>query len=293
MIFIGLAFFISYAMAFPFLFGGLRNDSVAFVTLASAYMFVPALCVLIVKKFYLKEKIANDLMISFRLNRWFLVAWFLMPVLSMLAFGISLLFPDVTYTPDMGGYFSRFASKMSPQQIEAAKESLRAFPLPPLLFSALQGMLAGVSINVLFAFGEELAWRGFLLKSFTKMRFFKASFLIGCIWGLWHAPLILMGHNYPEHPRIGVLMMIAWCILLSPIFVYITIKAKSVIASSIMHGTLNGTAGLSILLIAGGNDLTTGITGFSGIIALVFANLFLFIYDRFISGENIMMDHLQ
>lgn len=293
MIFPGLAFFISYALAFPFLIGGLRNDSVAFVTLASAYMFVPALCVLIVKKLYLKERLANDLMISFRLNRWFLVAWLLMPVLSMLAFGISLLFPDVTYTPDMGGYFSRFASKMSPQQIEAAKESLRAFPLPPLLFSALQGMLAGVSINALFAFGEELAWRGFLLKSFTKMRFFKASFLIGCIWGLWHAPLILMGHNYPEHPRIGVLMMIAWCILLSPIFVYITIKAKSVIASSIMHGTLNGTAGLSILLIAGGNDLTTGITGFSGIIALVFANLFLFIYDRFISGENIMMDHLQ
>lgn len=111
---------------------------------------------------------------------------------------------------------------------------------------------------------------------------------MGAIWGIWHAPIILMGHNYPEHPELGVLMMTIWCILLSPLFNYITIKTKSVIAASLLHGTLNGTAGLSILLIMGGTDLTVGVTGLSGFVALILVIAAIYIYDYKISKEKIM-----
>jgi D-alanyl-lipoteichoic acid acyltransferase DltB (MBOAT superfamily) len=30
------------------------------------------------------------------------------------------------------------------------------------------------------------------------------------IWGLWHAPVILQGHNYPGYPLLGVLMMVVF-----------------------------------------------------------------------------------
>ena len=38
----------------------------------------------------------------------------------------------------------------------------------------------------------------------------------GVIWGFWHAPLILNGHNYPQHPVVGVFMMVAFSMRGSP-----------------------------------------------------------------------------
>jgi len=124
------------------------------------------------------------------------------------------------------------------------------------------------------------------------MRFLKAALIIGFIWGIWHAPLILMGHNYPQHPRIGVLMMTVFCILLAPIMQYLTIKSKSVIAAAIAHGTFNATAGISIMTVSGGNDLITGMTGIAGFIALFIFVLAIFVYDYFISKEKIMLNKL-
>ncbi|MEM2776662.1 MAG: hypothetical protein QXU83_05240 [Candidatus Bathyarchaeia archaeon] len=65
-------------------------------------------------------------------------------------------------------------------------------------------------------------------------------------------------------------MMIIFCILFSPIFNYIRLKSKSVITTVIMHGSLNGTAGLPLLIIKGGNDLTVGVTGAAGLITSLY-----------------------
>jgi hypothetical protein len=100
--------------------------------------------------------------------------------------------------------------------------------------------------------------------------------------------MVLMGHNYPQHPVIGVFMMTAWCILLSPLFLYFRLKGGSVIQSAIMHGTLNATYGLSVMMVAGGNDLTRGMTGVPGFIVLVVVLLIIYAYDTRISGERIM-----
>jgi len=61
--------------------------------------------------------------------------------------------------------------------------------------------------------------------------------------------------------------------LLTPIFVYVRVKAKSVIAAAIMHGTLNGTAGLALMMVRGGNDLTIGLTGVAGFVVLLLVNI--------------------
>lgn len=101
-------------------------------------------------------------------------------------------------------------------------------------------------------------------------------------------PLILQGHNYPQHPQIGVFMMVVLTLLLSPIFSYITMKSKSVIAAAIMHGTLNAIAGLPVLLTEGGNDLTVGMSGFAGFIAIAIVVICLFTYDYFLAKEPLM-----
>jgi len=293
-LFLILTFAISYSLAGIYtLAGGTYDNKLAFTLLGTAYMFVPALCVVIVKKFIHKEKIKNDLQISFKLNRWFFVAWLIMPVISFCTLGVSLLFPEVSYSPEMTGMLKRFEGTMTPEQLEQMKNSIATLPVSPIVLTLGQALLAGITVNAVAAFGEELGWRGFLLDEFNGMSFVKASVIIGLIWGIWHAPLILMGHNYPQHPQIGVMMMTGLCILLTPMLLYIAIKSKSVIAAAIMHGTMNAIAGISIMLIDGGNDLTTGITGLAGFITLAIFLVAMFIFDRYISKDRIITNKIR
>ncbi len=90
-----------------------------------------------------------------------------------------------------------------------------------LLTFGVSFTVAGITIKSVAGFGEELGWRSFLVRQFRDMRFIKASLLTGIAWGFWHAPIILMGHNYPQFPVAGVFMMTMWCVLLSPLFLYI------------------------------------------------------------------------
>lgn len=292
-LFLILTFSISFLIAGIYkLNGGGSHDRTGFMILGIIYMFIPTIAVLIVKKLIHREKIATDLLISFKINKWFFVAWLIIPVLAFLTFGISLLFPEVIYSPDMSGMFSRFESMMTPEQAEQMRASVKSLPLHPVWITLMQGLIAGITVNAIAGFGEELGWRGFLLKQFKDMNLIKASILIGFIWGIWHAPMILMGHNYPDHPVAGVFMMTILCILLSVIFLYITIKSKSVIAAAILHGTMNATNGISIMLIEGGNDLTVGMPGLAGFIALIIAIAVLFVYDRYISKEKIFANKM-
>jgi uncharacterized protein len=286
-LFLLFTFGISYSLAGLFVAFGGEYSSTGGMVMAIAFMFTPALSVFIVEKLVHHEKISRRLLISFKINRWFIVAWLLPPLLAFLTFAVSLMFPGVYYSPEMEGMFARYENLLTPEQMEDMHQSIEAMPLPPVLMLLIQGLLAGITLNAVAGFGEELGWRGFLTRQFEKMKFWKAALITGLIWGIWHAPVILMGHNYPQHPVAGVFMMTVWCILLSPVFLFI--KAQSVIAASVLHGTINATGAISIILISGGNDLLIGITGLAGFIALAFLIGFFAIYDRYISREKIML----
>ncbi|MCL2881032.1 MAG: CPBP family intramembrane metalloprotease [Treponema sp.] len=287
--FLILTFVISYslAIAYGLVWGFTVNNRIGYTILGTIYMFVPFVSAMLVNKIS-RERALSNLRISFKINRWFFIAWLIFPVITFCSIGVSILLPGIRFDPELTGLFSRVNGSLPPEVIEQFRKNLQALPVNFIWISLAQGLIAGITVNAVAAFGEETGWRGFLLRQFRGMHFLKASPLIGFIWGIWHAPLILMGHNYPQHPRIGVLMMIAFCILLTPIIIYLSIKAKSVIAAAIAHGTMNAIAGISIMAVSGGNDLTTGITGAAGFITLVIFNAGIFAYDRFISREKIM-----
>ena len=292
-LFLTLTFVISFSLVGLYkLFGGQYDNKVSATILAVTYMFIPMICAIIVEKVIHKEKLRPNLFISFKINKWFFIAWLITPIMGFGTLGISLLLPDVTYSPEMTGMVNRFEDMLTPEQLEQMKNASETMPIHPIWLALLQGLIAGATINAIAGFGEELGWRGFLLKSFKEMNFLKASIIIGFIWGIWHSPLILMGHNYPQHPGIGVLMMTVCCILLTPLFLYFTVKAKSVIAAAIMHGTLNATAGIAIMVIEGGNDLTVGMTGLAGFISLIVVLVILFTYDNKLSKEKIMTNKI-
>lgn len=293
-LFIGVTFSLSWLIAILFFaLGGKWNTPVS-VIVGAVIMVMPTIGTIIVQKLIYKEPL-KPLGISFKINRWWLIAWLLPIFIAVSTTGVNLLIPGTSYSPDMAGYFERYEDIIAPEQLQLMKEQMTEFPIHIFWISLLEGLVAGLTINAIFGFGEELGWRGLLFKELSYMSFWKSSAIIGFIWGVWHAPLILQGHNYPQHPLAGVFMMILWCILVSPIFNYIRLRSKSVIAAAIMHGTLNGTAGLALLVVKGGNDLTVGVTGIAGFIVILIVNLCIFFFDRSLEKRplNVIMEEFK
>jgi len=274
-----LTFILSWGLAGTAKLLGIEYSGSKGLIVAITYMFMPALSVFILSKFFWKESLKNW-GIEKPKNRSFFIAWLWPIAIAFSLVPISLLIPGISFSPEMEGFISQYSSVLSADKIAEMKTQIAVIgSFMPLVFIA-QSLIAGITINAIAAFGEEYLWRGFLLKELKNYGWLKASIIIGSIWGLWHAPLILQGHNYPTHPIFGVFMMIIWCILLTPAMVYFTARTKSVFTAAVMHGTINASAGIPLVWLIGGNDLTVGLTGLAGFIGLAIFNIGLIIYDR-------------
>ena len=120
----------------------------------------------------------------------------------------------------------------------------------------LQGILIGPVINIIFTLGEELGWRGYLLQKLSKECSIQKSIIIsGVIWGIWHGPVIAMGHNYGTGyigaPWLGIFAMIVFCIVVGSYLSYLVIKTKSIIPCAIAHSAINAFASIGVCLYKG------------------------------------------
>lgn len=273
LLFLALAYGLSWAIAGAFVAAGGRWGSPASLAVAVAYMAMPAVAAVIVQ--LLHRDPWKPLGLSFRVNRWWFVAWLIPVPLAFAALGLGMLAPGVSFAPDMSGLLERFPDAGGPEREEILRQ-LEALPVHPLLLAVVQGLAAGITVNAVAAFGEELGWRGLLHRQLRPMGFWRSSIAIGILWGLWHAPIILLGHNYPQHPQAGVPMMVAFAMLLSPLFTWIRDASGSVISAAILHGSINALAGVALVFLKGGSDLMVGMTGLVGLTVLATANLLLF-----------------
>lgn len=281
---------VSFVLAGIFYLSTRGMDPAQFKVVKSIYaalsMLFPLICSCVLIKRDDKRITSKSLAASFKLNWAWVFAW-LSPVLMVFVclFCSKYILGMELYENIEDSLFAMLGD--NPQSMAQLQAQLDTMPLPYFWTTLLSGLFAGITINALIAFGEEAGWRGYLFNQFQSQPFWKASLYIGCLWGFWHAPVILMGHNYPQHPVAGVFMMILFCVAMTPIVNYIRIKAKSSIAAAVFHGTFNALAGLATMMVVSSNDLLRGLPGLSGIIALIILTLLLFLYDRYISKEKI------
>src|SRR5690625_5122017 len=112
---------------------------------------------------------------------------------------VASLIPGATLDLGMENYLSTLDATTA----AVMDDLFQTLPFHPIWLLAGQSLIGGITINAIFAFGEEIGWRGFLLREFQLLGFWKASLLIGIIWGVWHEPLILFArHNYSCTPII-------------------------------------------------------------------------------------------
>ena len=255
--------------------GVLSAKALAASGLSALAMLIP-LAAVAVTRLIAKEPMFRNLGISFKVNRWWFAGWLLIPILALAIMGASALMPGESWSPDN----ETVAAAM--KQIPGNMGTWGYIGI-----TLISGLLAGMTINAVFAFGEEIGWRGYLVELFKGQGFIRTSVVTGAIWGLWHAPLILNGHNYPQHPVAGVFMMVLMCILFTPILLYFRQKSGSVIVAAIMHGTFNGVVGLSNIFVLPFNDLLVGAPGLAGMLVLLGSDAAIFLYDRYVTKERI------
>ncbi|MGL1864098.1 MAG: CPBP family intramembrane metalloprotease [Pseudodesulfovibrio sp.] len=139
---------------------------------------------------------------------------------------------------------------------------------PETVFQVMLPMsiVIGPFIHFLFSLGEEIGWRGFLLPRLMVLGKLKAYLILGILWGLWHAPIIWVGFNYPGHPMTGIAMM---CMLTSAFGLFInemTLFYRSTILAAFIHAAVNAQGfGIWIWLFPDVNPLLGGGTGLTAI----------------------------
>jgi ABC-2 type transport system ATP-binding protein len=258
-IFVALACAIAWAFALWIkLAGGLANSpevfagtgiTLAFVLLAGGYMFAPTVAVILTR--IITREGWKDLNIGLHLEGWraWIGAW-LLPII-MMALGAVVYFAifPAEFDPNLGVVQGLLA------QVEA--QTGQSINMDPITLLALQlgvGAFTAPFVNSFFTFGEEFGWRAYLQPKLMPLGFRKAMLILGVVWGLWHWPIIAMGHNYGLDywgaPWTGILAMTWFTITVGTVFGWLTLRAKSVWPAVIGHAVLNGFAGTPIYFLA-------------------------------------------
>ncbi len=266
-------------------FGMGANTPTGLMVFSTIYMFFPLITALVLQAID-KEKFNHTGLVNFKVSWSWLVAW-LLPVAMVLAcILVNSWMPGASLQYNSEQLISQY--HVPEDQQDLVREQMGKMPAYLLVISTIfSGLIAGITINAIAAFGEEYGWRNYLVGALREVKFWKAALFIGIVWGIWHFPLILMGHNYPNEPRWGVLLMVAFCVLLGIIELYFVLKSKSMIVAAILHGTINAVSGMTIYFILGGNDFLNGMPGLSGFIVMIVTILCIWIYDKYISKDNI------
>ena len=146
-----------------------------------------------------------------------------------------------------------------------------------LLSQIINVVIAAWVLNLLPALGEEIGWRGWLTPQLLPLGAVPTIAITGVIWGLWHTPLILLGHNYPHLPGWqAVCFMVVFCTLLGGILAWLSIRTRSVWPAALGHSTINAIGGLP-LIFSEDTTFDTAHVGITGTTAWIVAGIVLLV----------------
>ena len=259
-----LVFVSTYLYEYIFVFRYLKHNSqytIASISMRLAIaMFFPALCALAAR--YITGERLRDNYINFNIKegryRYYLMAWFLPPLLTLAGCLIYFGVFSGDYSPDMEYIITTYEKQgltgITPQIMKRQA-----------LSQAVTSILIGPVINCITCFGEEWGWRGYLLPHLKeKLKPLPLMAVMGAVWGLWHVPLIIAGHNYGYdyflYPFSGIAAMILFCFSFGTILCYVTLKTGSCIPAVIGHGAINSFSAIGIYFSKSGGHLLFGPT---------------------------------
>ncbi len=265
--FLALAYALAWVPEFVALARGVRvaPPTAAGTALLAAVMWAPAAAAFVVRRWVTREGFATaGLRVGPR--RLYPAAWLGVPLLVTAIYAATLLLGFGALDPTLA------------RATEAARAAGATPPPAPALAAALVlgSLTAGVLVTAVATFGEEFGWTGYLLPALLPLGRWRAALLYGLAWGLWHAPVVAAGYNYPGHPVGGVAMMCAFTTAVALVQAAARLRSGSVLLTSVVHAGINAQGrGLWPVLVVDVPPLLGGLTGAVGIATLALAGAWL------------------
>lgn len=132
--------------------------------------------------------------------------------------------------------------------------------------SAMLMIFAAAPLMAFNTFGEEFGWRGYMNQKMEPLIGTTGTVIVGgIIWGVWHAELTVVGHNfgtdYPGYPYLGIFAMCVSCTFQGIGLMWLTKKTGAVYPAAIMHAMNNFGGNITGQLLISGvpEDLTFSI----------------------------------
>ena len=247
-IFILLSFGISFLIDFVILIPNAENPLI-FAIGGAFRMLIPALSIIILKAFKIDHFSRLDIGLCVGKAKWLFIA----PLIPIIVWIITALLHKIFAIEVLSLQEIVTQIVETNQKDEMSKQFAVEFIQSNYLFVLFiiigASVLAGVSINLLFALGEEIGWRGYLVYKLSNKNFYLQTLLIGIIWGLWHAPLIyVLGYNYSGFTGFKPLVtFIGFTIGVSYTLNNLRHISGSVFPPAIVHSTLNALGGMFLI----------------------------------------------
>src|ERR1700678_576046 len=163
------------------------------------------------------------------------------PRYQVMSYLIPLAYATVTYSivwlTGLGGFYDKTF-------VDGIIKSFGLGPLRPwagislyLVFAATAGMVRSCAT----ALGEEIGWRGFLVPELAKRFSFTTTALIsGCIWSLWHYPILIFAdYNSGTPAWYGLTCFTVMVVAISFVFAWMRLKSGSLWTGVLLHASHN------------------------------------------------------
>lgn len=262
--YVALACGLAWLLALALFLSGHRMKGVEGFVVAALSMLMPSVATFIVTRWVSPLRPLarrTGLGLGVRWKRFWVLAWLGTPVVVLAALGLSVLLGRYPLDLGLSGLMAQLPHT---EKLAPVIEKMTAHPLRFLALTVGQAVVMAPLINAPFILGEEWGWRGYLLPRLLPLGQWRALVLSGAIWGVWHAPLILLGHNYPQHRVAGVFFMVVFCVLTGILIGWTRLATGSVWPAVIIHGSLNGVAPLAGVLNRAGTTVDMAEVGLLG-----------------------------
>ncbi|GAC1350212.1 MAG: CPBP family intramembrane metalloprotease [Ktedonobacteraceae bacterium] len=256
---------------------GLRAIGVAFLLRVSIGMFGPAIAALLVRLVRREGFSEAGLRLVGRGHRgggWmYLAAYLVPPLLIAASIGFVLL------TGVQHWAFSENLHAAGQAIVNVLYSEGKGLPnghtpdelaLYNVIISTILAFSLFIPFNMIFTFGEEFGWRGYLLPRLAPLGGIPAAIVTGVFWGLWHAPVIVQdGYNYPGYPWLGIGVMVVFTLALSMIFTWLRFRSGSIWPTVMAHAIFNAQAGFAFVFLSQGNALLRAPIGLVGLVPMI------------------------
>lgn len=239
-VFIGITFLLTYPYEWFFIRPMLEVPRFApvAVSLIASVMFIPTIGMILTRlilregfgNLYIKPKIRGNV-------RFYLCGWLFPVVATLLGAAVYFLV-----------FRSRFDSAATPLRVLLETNGQSGEGAVPLLIIQLAvALVTAPALNAATCLGEEWGWRGYMMPRLNELLGFRRACIIGgIVWGLWHAPLTALGHNYGTDyfgfPYLGVAAMCLFCVSTGTLLSYLSLRVKNCWPAVIGHAMINGYA---------------------------------------------------